>query len=93
MENTVTSLDASYCLSQETVETEEEELSHEKNQDAKGIAGSKTYLVYESSLLLLLRKCYVCVQVVELEISTSGTLLDLQVPALMDISLVGNPSL
>ena len=42
MENVVKSLYVSYCLSQETVETEEEKLSLEKNQDAKGIAGSNT---------------------------------------------------
>ncbi|KAL5496978.1 hypothetical protein EMCRGX_G013359 [Ephydatia muelleri] len=63
MEGTVTDLsDASYCLSQETVETEEEHLSQDRDLDAKDIAGSKTYLVYESSLLRLMRKCYVWVK-------------------------------
>ena len=64
MEGTVTDVsDASYCLSQETVETEEEHLSQDRDLDAKDIAGSKTYLVYESSLLRLMRKCYVCRQI------------------------------
>ena len=93
IENTDTSVDSSYGLSQETVETEEEKLSQEKNQDAKGIAECITYLVYETSLLLLLRKCYVCGQISKLKISTQGTLFDYKVPALMGISLVGYLSL
>ena len=36
------------------------------------------YLVYESSLLRLMRKCYVCGQIVELKTSTRGTLLVVQ---------------
>eukprot|EP00731_Ephydatia_muelleri_P008693 Em0004g1031a len=47
---------------EETVETEEEHLSQDRDLDAKDIAGSKTYLVYESSLLRLMRKCYVWVK-------------------------------
>eukprot|EP00731_Ephydatia_muelleri_P024187 Em0016g458a len=79
MEGTVTDVsDASYCLSQETVETEEEHLSQDRDLDAKDIAGSKTYLVYESSLLRLMRKCYVCRQIVVLKTSTRGTLLVVQ---------------
>lgn len=70
--------DISYRLSQDTVTAEEEGLSQEKDEDAKSIAGCKTYLVYESLLLLLLRKCYVCGQVVELKTSTRGTLLVVQ---------------